>query len=75
MTVVDGRFAVKRLHLIIGRVKRKTANPTFLDIVPKDGQFIGVWCRTTNISHLSMYNSPSFSHLLQNSSRTGAISG
>ena len=43
VAVVDGDFTVKRLHQRAGHVKLKAANPTFADIVPKDGQEIVVW--------------------------------
>ena len=43
VAVVDGDFTVKRLYQRAGRIKLKAANPTFADIVPKDGQTIEVW--------------------------------
>ena len=43
VAVVDGDFTVKRLCQRLGRIKLKAANPTFPDIVPKDGQTIEVW--------------------------------
>ena len=43
VAVVDGDFTVKRLHQRAGQFKLKAANPTFADIVPKDGQEIVVW--------------------------------
>jgi DNA polymerase V len=43
VAVVDGDFTVKRLYLVAGRIKLKAANPTFPDIVPRDGQTIEVW--------------------------------
>lgn len=43
VAVVDGDFTVKRLYQRAGRVKLKAANPTFADIVPKEGQTIEVW--------------------------------
>lgn len=43
VAVVDGDFTVKVLHQRAGRVKLKAANPTFPDIVPKDGQTVEVW--------------------------------
>ena len=43
VAVVDDDFTVKYLHLRAGRVRLKAANPTFPDIVPKDGQTIEVW--------------------------------
>ena len=43
VAVVDGEFTVKHLQLRAGRIKLKAANPTFPDIVPRDGQTIEVW--------------------------------
>jgi DNA polymerase V len=43
VAVVDGDFTVKLLHQRAGRIKLKAANPTFADIVPKDGQTLEVW--------------------------------
>ncbi len=43
VAVVDGDFTVKRLHQRAGRIKLKAANPTFADIVPKDGQTLEIW--------------------------------
>ena len=43
VAVVDGDFTVKRLYERLGRIKLKAANPTFPDIVPKDGQTLEIW--------------------------------
>jgi DNA polymerase V len=43
VAVVDGEFTVKRLYMLVGRIKLQAANPTFPDIVPKDGQTIEIW--------------------------------
>ena len=43
VAVVDGDFTVKRLYQRLGRIKLKAANPTFADIVPKDGQTLEIW--------------------------------
>lgn len=43
VATVDGEFTVKQLYKKFGRIKLKAANPTFPDIVPKDGQIIAVW--------------------------------
>ena len=43
VAVVDGDFTVKYLYQRAGRIKLKAANPTFPDIVPKEGQTIEVW--------------------------------
>lgn len=41
--IVDGDFTVKRLYQRLGRIKLQAANPTYPDIVPKDGQTIEIW--------------------------------
>lgn len=43
VATVDGEFTVKQLYKKFGRIKLKAANPTYPDIVPKDGQTIEVW--------------------------------
>jgi DNA polymerase V len=43
VAVVDGDFTVKKLYQRLGKIKLKAANPTFPDIIPKDGQTIEVW--------------------------------
>ncbi len=43
VAVVDGDFTVKRLVMRAGRIKLRAANPTFADIVPKEGQTLEVW--------------------------------
>lgn len=43
VATVDGEFTVKQLYKKLGRVKLKAANPTYPDIVPKDGQTVEVW--------------------------------
>ena len=43
VAVVDGDFTVKHLYQRAGRIKLKAANPTYPDIVPKEGQTIEVW--------------------------------
>jgi DNA polymerase V len=43
VAVVDGEFTVKRLYQRAGRIKLQAANPTYPDIVPKEGQMIEIW--------------------------------
>lgn len=43
VAVVDGEFVVKVLQMRAGRVKLKSANPCYPDIVPKEGQSVEVW--------------------------------
>lgn len=43
VAVLDGEFSVKRLYQRGGRVKLQAANPTYPDIIPKDGQMLEIW--------------------------------
>jgi len=43
VAIVEGEFTVKQLYQRGGRMKLKAANPTYPDIVPKDGQTIEIW--------------------------------
>lgn len=43
VAIVDGDFTVKQLYQRLGRIKLKAANPTYPDIVPKEGQTIEIW--------------------------------
>jgi len=43
VAVVDGDFTVKRLHSQGGRIRLRAANPTFPDIIPRDGKLLEVW--------------------------------
>ena len=43
IAILDGDFTVKQLYQRAGRIKLKAANPTFADIMPKDGQTIEIW--------------------------------
>lgn len=41
--VVDNDFTVKKLHLVGGVVRLKAGNPTYPDIVPREGQTLEIW--------------------------------
>lgn len=43
VAVVDGDFTVKQLHKRGGTFKLKAANPTYPDIVPREGQTVEIW--------------------------------
>ena len=43
VAVVDGEFTVKSLHQRAGRTKLQAANPTYPDIIPREGQTIEIW--------------------------------
>ena len=40
---IDGEFPVKKLVVRQGRMKLKSGNATYPDIVPKDGQTLTIW--------------------------------
>ena len=46
---IDGEFLVKKFVLRQGRMKLKAGNPTFADIIPKDGQTLTALCRDNEI--------------------------
>ena len=48
VAVVDEEFTVKYLHQRAGRVRLKAANPTYPDIVPREGQTIEAWGAVTS---------------------------
>jgi len=48
VAVVDGDFTVKRLWKRGSSIKLKAENPTYPDIVPKDGQTVEIWGVVTN---------------------------
>jgi DNA polymerase V len=43
IAIVDGEFVCKTLSTRSGRMRLKAANPTYPDIVPKEGQTLDVW--------------------------------
>lgn len=43
VAVVDGDFTCKRLFSRGGRMRLKAENPTYPDIVPREGQLVEVW--------------------------------
>ena len=43
VAVVGSAFTAKKLYRRAGRVKRQAANPTYPDIVPKEGQTVEIW--------------------------------
>ena len=59
VAVVDGEFTCKLLWRKNGRVKLLAANPTFPEIIPKDGQVIEVWgVVTATIKRFRMRSTP-----------------
>lgn len=48
VAVVEGEFTVKRLWKRGSNLKLQAANPTYPDILPKDGQTVEVWGVVTN---------------------------
>jgi DNA polymerase V len=43
IAVIDGEFVCKHLQVRAGRMKLKAANPSYPDIVPREGQVVEVW--------------------------------
>lgn len=43
LAVIDGDFTCKRLYLRGGRMKLRAENPTYPDIIPRDGQTVEIW--------------------------------
>lgn len=43
IAVVDGEFCVKKLYQTAGKLRLRAANPTYPDIVPRDGQAVEMW--------------------------------
>lgn len=43
IAVVEGEFVCKTLWTRAGRMKLKAANPSYPDIVPREGQTVEVW--------------------------------
>lgn len=43
VAVIDNDFTVKTYTERAGRVRLKAANPTYPDIVPRDGQILTIW--------------------------------
>ena len=49
VAVIDNEFTVKHLWMRGSNVKLQAANPTYPDIVPRDGQTIEVWGVVTTV--------------------------
>ena len=43
VAVIEGDFTIKKLFKTAGVVRLKAANPTYPDIVPKEGQTLEIW--------------------------------
>ena len=43
IAVVDGDFTCKRLHTRGGLLRLKPENPTYPDLVPREGQSVEIW--------------------------------
>ena len=48
VAVVDAEFTVKRLWRRGANLKLQAANPTYPDIIPRDGQTVEIWGVVTN---------------------------
>jgi len=49
VALLDAEFTVKRLHMRNGRVRLTAANPTYPDIVPKEGETLQIWAVATGL--------------------------
>ena len=49
VALLDSEFTVKRLHMRHGRVRLTAANPTYPDIVPKEGETLQIWAVATGL--------------------------
>jgi DNA polymerase V len=49
VALLDSEFTVKRLHMRNGRVRLTAANPTYPDIVPKEGETLQIWGVATGL--------------------------
>lgn len=49
VALIESEFTVKRLHLLNGRMRLRAANPTYPDIVPKDGETVQIWAVATGL--------------------------
>jgi len=49
VALLESEFTVKRLRLTHGRVRLTAANPTYPDIVPKEGETLEVWAVATGL--------------------------
>lgn len=43
VAIVDGEYTCKQLFSQHGRIRLKAGNPTYPDIVPKEGQTLEIW--------------------------------
>lgn len=49
VALLESEFTVKRLHLRHGRMRLQAANPTYPDIVPKEGETVQIWGVATGL--------------------------
>ena len=49
VALLDSEFTVKRLHMRNGRVRLTAANPTYPDIIPKEGETLQIWAVATGL--------------------------
>ncbi len=49
VALIESEFTVKRLHLLNGRMRLSAANPTYPDIIPKEGQTVQIWAVATGL--------------------------
>lgn len=49
VALLESEFTVKRLRMRHGRVRLTAANPTYPDIVPKEGETLQIWAVATGL--------------------------
>ncbi len=49
VALIEAEFTVKRLHLLNGRMRLSAANPTYPDVIPKEGQTVQIWAVATGL--------------------------
>ena len=49
VALLDSEFTVKRLFNRAGRVRLTAANPTYPDIVPREGETLQIWAVATGL--------------------------
>lgn len=55
VALLESEFTVKRLHLQHGRMRLTAANPTYPDIVPKEGETVQIWAVATGLIRILVH--------------------
>lgn len=49
VALIESEFTVKRLIIRNGRIRLVAANPTYPDVVPKEGETLQIWAVATGL--------------------------